>query len=344
MKTYHDVAGDGGSDVLGQVEARQRSVQDALAGVGRILAVGSGKGGVGKSTVTMALARAFRERDHRVAVLDADLNGPCQARLAGLEGAPLVPLESSGRLAVPRRPDGIGVVSLGSVLPGGDPLTFETVSHGEEQTWRGTRELALLLQLLGSVEWGELDLLLVDLPPGAERTVQYADLLAPVLGPVPARVKARAPGPVQSPADRLAFVMVTVPSDVSRGVVARSLTALASRPATLLGYVENMAGYFCRGCGEVQPLFPEPTVPLDAPCLGRLPFDPALAELCDRGWPAGSEAETTSAAFQAAQEIATTLANTSALNAEWAEGPTSPSSASARAGGGRHEQHRESRP
>ena len=291
MKSYHDIAGDGGSDVLGQVEARHRSVRDALSRVGRVLAVGSGKGGVGKSTVTMALARAFREDGHRVAILDADLNGPCQAHLAGLEGAPLVPLEGSGRLAVPRRPDGIGVVSLGSVLPGGSPLTFETVSHGEEQTWRGTRELALLLQLLGSVEWGELDLLLVDLPPGAERTVQYADLLAPVV----------------QPAERLGFVMVTVPSDVSRGVVARSLAALAGRPVRLLGYVENMAGYFCRGCGEVQPLFPEPTVPLDAACLGRLPFDPSLAELCDHGWPAGSEVEQGSAAYRAARQIAAHL-------------------------------------
>lgn len=314
MKTYHDIVGDGGSDVLGQVEARHRSVREALSGVRRVLAVGSGKGGVGKSTVTMALARAFRELPGgpdgrlRVAILDADLNGPCQARLAGLEAAPLVPLEgAAGRLAVPRRPDGIGVVSLGSVLPSGSPLTFETVSRGEEQTWRGTRELALLLQLLGSVEWGDLDLLLVDLPPGAERTIQYADLLAPVLAPV---------GPQ---AERLGFVMVTVPSDVSRGVVARSLTALAGRPVTLLGYVENMAGYFCRGCKEIQPLFPEPTIPLDAPCLGRLPFDPALAELCDRGWPAGGEAERESEACRAAGETAGTLARLLGLG----EGPGS---------------------
>jgi ATP-binding protein involved in chromosome partitioning len=305
MKSYHDIAGDGGSNVLGQVEARQHAVRTALAGVRHVIAVGSGKGGVGKSTVALALARAFRELSGptgdalRVAVLDADLNGPCQARMAGLEGVPLVPLAGAGRLSMPRRPDGIGVVSLGSVLPGGDPLTFETVSTGEEQTWRATRELALLLQLLGAVEWGELDLLLVDLPPGAERTVQFADLLAPLVQPA-------------EPAERLGFVMVSVPSDVSRGVVARSLTALAARSGrggTLLGCVENMAGYFCRDCGEVRPLFPEPTTVLNAPCLGRLPFDPALAELCDRGWPAGSEVERTSAAFAAAREIAANLAD-----------------------------------
>jgi ATP-binding protein involved in chromosome partitioning len=317
VKTYHDIAGDGGSDVLGQVAARQRAVADALAGVRRILAVGSGKGGVGKSTVTLALARAFRRRGLRVAILDADLNGPSQARMAGLESAPWIPAD--GQLALPRRPDGIGVVSLGSLLAAGRPLAFDTVSRGEQQTWRATRELALLLQLLSSVRWGELDLLLVDLPPGAERTVQYAELLAPLSrgGPAQAAEEAAA-------AERLAFVMVTVPSDVSRGVVARALAALAETPAALLGYVENMAGYLCRDCGEVRPLFPQPTVALDAPCLGRIPFDPALAELCDRGWPEGSAVEEDSEAFRQIEELA----------AEIQDRLKRPSSVSAGVGGG----------
>lgn len=292
MKTYHDVQGDGGSDVLGQVLARQRAIEDALAGVRRIVAVGSGKGGVGKSTTTMGLARAFRERGHAVAILDADFNGPSQARLAGLEGAPWIP--GDGGLALPRRPDGIGVASTGSLLAADRPLAFDTVSKGEQQTWRATRELAMLAQLLHSVAWGKLDLLLVDLPPGAERSVQYAELLAPLGGA----------------SRRVSFVVVTVPSDLSRGVVARSLTALAevgdeeNPPPPVLGYVENMAGYFCRECGEVRPLFPEPTVRLDAPCLGRVPFDPALAALCDRGWPPGSPAERTSEAYRSIERIA----------------------------------------
>lgn len=295
MKTYHDITGDGGSDVLGQVLGRQRAIEDALAGVRRIVAVGSGKGGVGKSTTTMGLARAFRERGQAVAILDADLNGPSQARLAGLEGAPWVP--GDGGLALPRRPDGIGVASTGSFLAADQPLAFDTVSKGEQQTWRATRELSMLAQLLHSVAWGELDLLLVDLPPGAERSVQYAELLAPLGGA----------------ARRVSFVVVTVPSDVSRGVVARSLTALAEigdeehPPPPVLGYVENMAGYFCRECGEVRPLFPEPTVKLDAPCLGRVPFDPELAALCDRGWPAGSPAERGSAAYRRLREVADTI-------------------------------------
>lgn len=299
MKTYHDIQGDGGSDVLGQVLARQRAMENALAGVRRIVAVGSGKGGVGKSTTTMGLARAFRQRGRRVAILDADLNGPSQARLAGLEGAPWVP--GDGGLALPRRTDGIGVASTGSLLAADRPLAFDTVSTGEQQTWRATREFSMLAQLLQSVDWGDLDLLLVDLPPGAERTVQYAGLLTPLSGSGPGG------------GDRVSFVVVTVPSDVSRGVVARSLTALAEvgddehPPPAVLGYVENMAGYFCRECGDVRPLYPEPTVALDAPCLGRVPFDPELAALCDRGWPAGSDAEVSSEAYRRIGEVADTI-------------------------------------
>ena len=113
---------------------------------------------------------------------------------------------------------------------------------------------------------------MVDLPPGAERSVHYAEFLAGAAG---------------SPA---AFVLVTIPSDVSRGVVARSITALRESGGRLLGYVENMAGYYCRGCGEVRPLFPAAATPLDLPRLGAVPFDPELAVLCDRGWPSGDGA------------------------------------------------------
>jgi len=276
MKTYHDITGDGGSDVLGQVTARARAIARALAGVGRLVAVGSGKGGVGKSTVTMALARALAEAGGRVTILDADLNGPSQARLAGLEGRPWIPGDRG--LVPPRRDDGIAVLSMGSLLPAATPLEFDTVSSGEQQTWRATRELAMFAEILAGTDWGELDVLLLDLPPGTERTVQFAEMLS-ALG-------------------RVGFVMVTLPSAVSRGVVARTLSALAplagplaENGLELLGTVENMAGYYCKDCGQVKPLFPEAApgeeIPLAAECLARIPFDPELAALCDRGWPAG---------------------------------------------------------
>lgn len=287
MKRYHEIAGDGGSDVLGQVAAQQRAVEAALAGVERVVAVGSGKGGVGKSTLTFGLARALVRRGLRAAVLDADLNGPSQAQMAGVSASPWLP--GDGALEPPRRRDGIAVVSMGSVLAGGMPVEFDTVSHGEGHVWRATREFALLGQLLATVRWGALDVLLVDLPPGAERTVHFAELLTGLAG------------------DRCAFVLVTLPSEVARGVVARSLTALAGTGARLAGVVENMDGYWCRDCDEVKPLFPggseaEGSPSLGLSNLGSVPFDPALAALADRGWPEAEEEGAAVAAIDAVAE------------------------------------------
>ncbi len=256
MKSYHDIAGDGGSRVLEQVEALRGRIADSLAGVRHLVAIGSGKGGVGKSTLTMGLAHALRRAGSEVAVLDADINGPSQAKLAGLETAPLVP-EADGGLTMPRTAAGIGVVSLGTLLPDSQSVEFETVADGDSHVWRATREFAFLAQLLASVRWGRQDFLLADLPPGAERTFQYAEFLGP----------------------QAAFVLVTIPSDLARSVVSRSVAALGATPNRLLGHVENMSGYFCAECGTVKPLFSAAAgSELGIPCLGRVPFDPALAD------------------------------------------------------------------
>src|SRR5687768_6357336 len=186
---------------------------------------------------------------------------------------------------------------MGSLIPESEALEFESAAHGESHTWRATREFALLGEILGAVEWGALDLLMFDLPPGAERTVQYADFLGPF---------DRAQGK-----PRVSFLLVTIPSEVARGVVARSVAALSRGPSRLLGYVENMSGYYCRDCNAIKPLFvsrdqtppsrvalrPDqaalvggsPREPqwrsaeasakteqsdLEIPCLGTVPFDP----------------------------------------------------------------------
>jgi ATP-binding protein involved in chromosome partitioning len=269
MKHYHDIAGDGGSRVLEQVAGQRTRITDGLAGVRHLVAVGSGKGGVGKSTLTLHLAGALRARGLRIAILDADFNGPSQARMAGVQGAFVVP--GSERVALPRTSNGIAVFSMGSVIPESEALEFESASQGESHTWRATREFALLSEILGSVEWGALDVLMFDLPPGAERTVQYADFLG----------------------SRTSFVLVTIPSEVARGVVARSVAALSKGRNRVLGYVENMSGYYCRDCSAIKPLFaaPEPSG-LTIPCLGTLPFDPELARHCDRGIPLADLPET----------------------------------------------------
>jgi ATP-binding protein involved in chromosome partitioning len=310
MKGYHDIVGDGGSRVLEQVADLQARIADGLAGVRHLVAVGSGKGGVGKSTLTLHLAGALRARGLRIAILDADFNGPSQARMAGVQGALFVP--GTHKVALPRTADGIGVFSIGSLLPESEALDFESAASGESHTWRATREFALLGEILASFEWGALDVLMFDLPPGAERTVQYADFLGP----------------------RTSFLLVTIPSEVSRGVVARSVAALSKGPNRLLGYVENMSGYFCRDCNAVKPLFvasdqPPPRLQLSAeasataepavlgiPCLGTVPFDPELARHCDLG-----------IAFEALRETAVGQALDRIAGRLLEELPTTPASA-----------------
>jgi ATP-binding protein involved in chromosome partitioning len=260
IKSYQDIVGDGGSKIVEQVEEQRARVAASLENVRHVVAVGSGKGGVGKSTLTLQLAAALRRSERRVAILDADLNGPSQARLSGLDTAPLVP-GPEGRLAMPRTAGGIGIVSLGALVPDTEAVEFETVAEGGSHVWRATREFSFLAQLLGSVRWGELDFLMVDLPPGAERTFQYAEFLGA----------------------ETAFVLVTTPSDLSRSVVSRSVAALAKVPNPVLGYVENMSGYYCADCKRVKPLFPSARESaLGIPCLGNVPFDPALASAGER--------------------------------------------------------------
>jgi len=266
VKTYFDVQGDGGSGIVAQVTAQREAMTAALAGVRHVVLIGSGKGGVGKSTATMALGQSLRRRGKTVAILDADLNGPCQAQMAGLEGAPWVP--GLRGLAIPRRRDGLGVVSCGSFLEGAASLELPSVAQGDEHVWRATRELTTLGQLVASIDWGSLDVLLVDLPPGTESTRQHAAFLGP----------------------RVVLVLLTIPTDVARGVVARSLAALRRDRAVVLGQIENMAGYYHRAEERILPLFPPPRRgELELPLLGRIPFDPELARLCDAGWPSDAE-------------------------------------------------------
>ena len=128
VKTYHDIVGDGGSRVLEQVAEQRTRITDGLAGVRHLVAVGSGKGGVGKSTLTLHLAGALRARGLRIAILDADFNGPSQARMAGVQGALFVP--GSHKVALPRTRNGIGVFSMGSLIPESEALEFESAAHG----------------------------------------------------------------------------------------------------------------------------------------------------------------------------------------------------------------------
>jgi ATP-binding protein involved in chromosome partitioning len=256
VKRYRDIAGDGGSNIVGQVEAQQARLGERLRQVRAIVAVVSGKGGVGKSSMTANLAGAFALAGSRVGVLDADLNGPSMATMLGVRGRTLV--VGGAGVEPPAGALGIRVMSMDLLLAGDTtPLTWDAPSQAEAHTWRGTMEANALREFLADTAWGALDVLLIDLPPGTDR-------LATIVGMVPALA---------------GTVIVTIPSDVSRLVVGRSLTVARAAPAPVLGLIENMAGMF-PGPGA-EGLARDGGVPF----LGRVPFDPGLAAAADRGEP-----------------------------------------------------------
>lgn len=247
VRTYHELTEQDRSGVAAQIADQRKRVAERLRGVGRVVAIMSGKGGVGKSFVTAHLARALARAGRAVGVLDADLNGPTAARLLDARDGRLV-VEGDGVRPVPGG-DGVAVVSMDHLLADGQPLAF----HGpqrESSVWRGALEATAVRELLGDVAWGRLDVLLVDLPPGVARFHELADLL-----PEPAAV-----------------LVVTIPTPESRDAVARALRAALGRGARPLGVVENMVGGAFQG-DAADTLAREFALQV----LARVPFHPANA-------------------------------------------------------------------
>ena len=256
MKRYRDIAGDGGSNIAGQVEAQHAKLRQRLGSIRSVIAVVSGKGGVGKSTLAANLACCMALQGWTVGVLDADLNGPTQAKVLGVRGRRLV--VADGGIEPPRGALGVKVMSMDLLLAeDAAPLTWDAPLQDEAHTWRGTVEANAIREFLADTNWGTLDALLLDLPPGTDRLLTIASLVPTLAG----------------------TVIVTIPSDVSHLVVRKSITVAAYTKAPVLGLVENMAG-----------LFPGPDAARLAadggiPYLGSIPFDPELAVSADRGEP-----------------------------------------------------------
>jgi ATP-binding protein involved in chromosome partitioning len=267
VKGYRDIKGDGGSNIVEQVAAHQARLAARMAPIRASVAIVSGKGGVGKSSVTSNLAAALAGRGLAVGVLDADLNGPSMGKMLGVRGQTLRIEPDGVHPAVSA--EGVRVLSMDLLLPGDDtPVVWEAPTQAEAHTWRGTMEGTALREFLCDTAWGALDILLIDLPPGADRLPTLLDLLPGLTG----------------------AVVITIPSGVSHLVVRRAMTLARERGARLLGLVENMAGYACPACGTVGPLFEGPggeatSAQHGLPFLGRVPFDPRLAAAADRGRP-----------------------------------------------------------
>src|SRR6266513_3887904 len=245
IRTYHELTEADRSGLVDQIVAQRRRVADRLATVRRVVAVLSGKGGVGKSFVTAGLARALARSGRSTGVLDADFNGPTAPQLlhlpvtsCTLQADVIEPLVSA---------EGVRCFSMAFLLEDGRPLAFrgpETEGH----VWRETLEAATLREFLADVAWGALDELLVDLPPGVQRFQELTELLA-------------APP---------AVLAVTLPTPESRDAVRRALRGAVERDAPLLGVVENMVGGTFTG-GAADELAAEFGIPV----LASIPFHPS---------------------------------------------------------------------
>jgi len=245
IRTYHELTEADQSGLPEQIGAQRRRVADRLATVRRVVAVLSGKGGVGKSFVTAGVARALARTGRAVGVLDADFNGPTAPQLLDLPVARCTVRDNAIEPVVSS--EGIRCFSMAMLLEEGHPLAFrgpETEGH----VWRGTLEAAALREFLADVAWGSLDELLVDLPPGVQRFTELIELL-----------------PV-SPA----VLAVTIPTPESRDAVRRALRAAVERGARVLGVVENMVGGgFAGTAGD------ELAAEFGIPVLARIPWHPA---------------------------------------------------------------------
>jgi ATP-binding protein involved in chromosome partitioning len=247
IRTYHELTEPDRSDLPGQIAAQRSRVAARLGGVGRVVAVMSGKGGVGKSFATAALARALAGGGRAAGVLDADFNGPTAPSLLHIPVARCTLRDDAIEPAV--SPEGVRCFSMALLLQDGRPLGFRG-PEAESHVWRETLEAATLREFLADVAWGALDRLLVDLPPGIQRFQELVDLL-----PAPPAV-----------------LTVTIPTAESRDAVRRAMQFARERGAELLGVVENMVdGGFTGRAGE------ELASEFGVPLLARIPWHPTRA-------------------------------------------------------------------
>jgi ATP-binding protein involved in chromosome partitioning len=254
-----------------------------LPGVKNIIAVASGKGGVGKSTVSVNLAVALAQAGASVGLLDADITGPNIPMMIGAEGQPVA--SANGKIT-PLMAHGVKVISIQFFLPEGQPVV-----------WRGPLVGGAIQQFLRDVEWGDLDYLVVDLPPGTSDAQLTLAQSVPITG----------------------AVLVTTPQMVALSDVAKAQAMFARVSVPILGLVENMSGFVCAHCGEVTDIFGKGggerwAAENGIDFLGGVPLDVTVRQGGDMGIPAVIQTQG-SVATVALQQIARNVAGKVSMQA-----------------------------
>ncbi|MDQ2065013.1 Mrp/NBP35 family ATP-binding protein [Xinfangfangia sp. CPCC 101601] len=225
-----------------------------ISGIASIIAVGSGKGGVGKSTVSSNLAVALARQGRKVGLLDADILGPSQAKMMGVTVRPASP---DGQTIEPPQAHGVTMMSLGLML-----------REDEAVIWRGPMLMGALQQLLGQVNWGTLDVLIIDLPPGTGDVQLTLCQKTKLTG----------------------AIVVSTPQDVALLDARKAIDMFAKLKTPVLGLIENMSTYICPNCGHEDHIFGHGGVAaeakkLDLPFLGALPLALDVRLAGDSGTP-----------------------------------------------------------
>jgi ATP-binding protein involved in chromosome partitioning len=231
-----------------------RTQRGAIPGVGAIVAVASGKGGVGKSTVAANLALGLKANGLRVGVLDADIYGPSMPRMLGISGRPR---SRDGKTLQPMENYGLRVMSMGFLVPEDTPMI-----------WRGPMVMSALQQMLREVEWGELDIMVVDMPPGTGDAQLTMAQQVPLAG----------------------AVIVSTPQDIALLDARKGLNMFKKVDVPVLGIIENMSYFLCPHCGGRSEIFSHggarrEALQLGAEFLGEVPLDLAIRETSDAGHP-----------------------------------------------------------
>ncbi len=249
-------------------------LQKPLGGVGKIIAIGAGKGGVGKSTVSVNLAIALEKAGNKVGLLDADIYGPSVPKMLNLSR--LRPNMSANKRIQPLTNFGIKTMSMGYL-----------VDDAAAIIWRGPMLFKAMDQFLRDVDWGELDYLLVDLPPGTGDVQLSLAQKVPVAG----------------------AIVVSTPQDMALMDVKRCIDMFKKVKTPILGLIENMAGFVCPHCSHESPLFEKGELhdfckAHGIPILAQIPFKPTLGRAAETGQP-----ELDNLFMEAAQNLSRSLEN-----------------------------------